>query len=108
MRDEHDAESRIDLPVVCTLTPAAMATRKAALLPGLVRRAESREDIPDGIRFRFPADAWSALAATIEAERQCCRFLKFEITVEPDGGPIWVSLSGPHGTREFLTALIET
>jgi hypothetical protein len=95
-----------ELPVVCTLTPETIATRKAGLLPGLVRRAESTEDIPDGVRFRFPSDAWSALATTVEAERQCCRFLQFDITVEPDGGPIWLSLSGPHGTREFLAALI--
>jgi hypothetical protein len=108
MRDEHDAERIVDLRVMCTLTPAAMATRKAALLPGLVRRAESREDLPNGVRFRFGADAWPAIAETIEAERHCCRFLRFEITVEPDGGSIWVTLSGPSGTREFLTALIDT
>jgi hypothetical protein len=100
--------SAIALPVVCTLTPDTIATRKAALLPGLVRRAESMEDIADGFRFKFPADAWSTLASTIEAERQCCRFLRFDISVEPAGGPIWLSLAGPPGTREFLSALIET
>jgi hypothetical protein len=100
------AESR-NLPVVCTLTPEAIATRKAALLPRLVQRAMSRENATDGVRLRLPADAWSALATTVEAERQCCRFLRFEITVEADGGPISLSLTGPPGTREFLTALIE-
>jgi hypothetical protein len=48
-----------------------------------------------GVRYRFPPDMLSALAATIDAERLCCRFLRFEITVEPASGPIWVSLSGP-------------
>jgi hypothetical protein len=98
----------ITLPVVCTLTPDTIATRKADLLPGLVRRAQGVEDLTDGLRFKFPADAWSTLASTIEAERQCCRFLRFDITIQPDGGPIWLSLTGPPGTREFLTALIET
>jgi hypothetical protein len=97
----------MDLPVVCTLTPETMATRKANLLSGLVGRAEKREDTADGIRFNFPSDALSAVATTVDAERQCCRFLRFEITVEADGGPIRLSLSGPPGTREFLTALIE-
>lgn len=96
-----------DLPVVCTLTPATIATRKAGLLPGLVERAESREDTADSVRLKFPSDALSAILSTVDAERQCCRFLRFEITVEPDGGPIWLSLSGPPGTREFLIALIE-
>ena len=107
-RRGKDDNSKVDLPVVCTLTPATIATRKAGLLPGLARQAESREEITDGVRFRFSPETWSALAATVDAERQCCRFLRFEITVEADGGPIWLSLSGPPGTREFLTALMET
>jgi hypothetical protein len=99
----------MDLPVICALMPGAIATRKAALLPGLVRRrAESREDTVDGVRFRFSADAFSVLASTVEAERQCCRFLRFDIAIEPDGGPIWLSLSGPPGTGDFLAALLES
>ena len=97
-----------ELPVVCTLTSDTIATRKAGLLQGLVRRADTREDTADGVRFRLPPDALPALLTTIDRERQCCRFLRFEITVEPDGGPIWLSLSGPPGTREFLGALIES
>ena len=42
-----------NLPVVCTLTPDTIATRKAGLLPGLVQRADSREEAADGIRSGF-------------------------------------------------------
>ena len=97
-----------DLPIVCTLTPAALGARKAALLPGLLLRAESQEDSADGLRLKFPPDALQAVVAAVDAERQCCRFLRFEITVEPDNGPIWMSLSGPPGTREFLSSLLES
>jgi hypothetical protein len=97
----------VDLPVVCTLTPATIATRKAALLPGLVQRADSREETATGMRFKLPADALSAVLETVDAERQCCRFLRFNITVEPESGPIWLELAGPPGTREFLSALLE-
>ena len=96
-----------DLPVVCTLTPETIATRKTALLPNLVARAEAREDLANGMRLRLPADALAAILTTVDAERRCCRFLRFEITAEPDLGPIWLSLSGPRGTREFLSALLE-
>lgn len=72
-------------------------------------RGESEETrSANGIRFSFPADAFSALATTVDAERQCCRFLRFEIIVEPDNGPIRLSLSGPPGAREFVTALIDS
>jgi hypothetical protein len=96
-----------DLPVACSLTPDTIAARKADLLPGLVRRASAREESACGVRLRFPAEALATIASTIEVERQCCRFLRFEVIVEPDGGPVWLSLSGPPGTREFLAALID-
>ena len=96
----------MDLPVVCTLTPDTLATRKAGLLAGLFRRVEASEEIENGWRLRFSADAWPAVAETVGAERKCCRFLRFDVVVEPDEGPIWLTLSGPLGTREFLHALI--
>jgi len=124
MRDEHDSsagkpgpglkrpptdnDSIVDLPIVCTLTPATIATRRAALLPGLVGRADRREETTAGIRLRLPADALSLIVETVDAERRCCRFLRFTITIEPDGGPIWLELAGPPGTREFLSALLES
>jgi hypothetical protein len=97
-----------DLPVVCTLTPDTIATRKAALLPGLARRASGISPLPDGLSLKFAAadDILQEIAAVIEKERQCCRFLEFDVRVEQDGGPIQLALTGPSGTREFLAALI--
>jgi hypothetical protein len=99
-----------DLPVVCTLTPAALKTRREGLLANLVRGADDRQELPDGYRLRFAAseDILSGIARTVDAERQCCRFLRFTITVEPDGGPIHLDLTGPPGTREFLSALLDS
>jgi hypothetical protein len=98
-----------ELPIVCTLSAAALTARREGLLADLVRRAEDREDLPEGIRWRFSAsgDTLQTIVRTIDAERQCCRFLRFTVTVEPDGGPIALELSGPSGTREFVAALLE-
>jgi hypothetical protein len=98
-----------DLPVACTLTPETVKTRRSGLLPGLRQRAERLEPIHDGYRLRFApsADVLAAIAGTIDAERQCCRFLRFQVTVEPDDGPIALDLTGPPGTSEFLDALFE-
>jgi hypothetical protein len=59
------------------------------------------------ITFLLELPLFGRLCRTIEAERQCCRFLRFVVTVEPDGGPSWQELSGPRGTPEFLSALLE-
>ena len=98
-----------ELPVACTLTPEALRARRSGLLSDLLRRADAREDLPEGLRLRFAptAEPLATIASAVEAERHCCRFLRFEITVEPDGGPVLLELTGPAGTREFIGALLE-
>lgn len=98
-----------ELPIVCTLTPDTMRTRRAALLSGLVLRANQREDTAEGYRFVFPASTEMLRAITdmIDAERQCCRWLRFRLDVPPDSEGLVLDLSGPPGAREFLAALFE-
>ena len=75
----------------------------------LVRRAEHREELSDGLRLQFApsGEAIALIAQAVDAERHCCRFHRFGITVEPDGGPVFLDLTGPSGTRDFVTALLE-
>jgi hypothetical protein len=98
-----------NLPIACTLGPATVKARCEDLLGGLVRRASERIELPNGYRVRFDpaADILSTIAKVIEVERQCCRFLTFELAMEPDNGPIWLQFTGPEGTREFLTDMLE-
>jgi len=99
-----------DLPIACTLAPDALAIRRENLLAELLRLASSRELLSDGLRLTFEptTEALATIAQAVEAERHCCRFLRFQIAVEPDGGPMVLELTGPSGTREFLSALLET
>ena len=98
-----------DLPIVCTLTPDALRARREGLLTDLLRQAQAREELADGLRLQFvpTAETLSTITRAVDAERRCCRFLRFAITVEPDGGPILLTLTGPPGTREFVAALLE-
>ena len=99
-----------ELPVACTLGPAALAARRQGLFSALMRRAEAHQELADGHRLIFPAtsEALDLIWKTVELERQCCRFLRFQITIEPDGGPVSVELTGPPGTREFVAALFDS
>jgi hypothetical protein len=97
-------------PIVCTLTPGDLRARRDGLLAELVGRSVRRDVLPDGLRLEFAAapDTLGTIARTVEAERQCCRFLRFAITVEADGGPIVLTLTGPPGTAAFVADLLET
>src|SRR5262245_32034690 len=98
-----------DIPIACTLSPDALRARRDGLLAEVLQRAEHSELTNDGLRMRFSAgaDTIARLARVVDAERQCCRFLRFVIAVEPDGGPVLLELSGPAGTREFIAGLLD-
>ncbi len=97
-----------DLPIACTLTAGERTARGDALLTGLARLATAREPIDNGYRLVFASDAsvTRRIADTIDAERHCCRFLRFDVAYEPNRGPITLSVTGPPGTREFLDDLL--
>lgn len=99
----------VDLPVACSLSPAALKARRENLLNVLRDRADERRELSNGYRLSFSAqgDILSSIAQAIDAERHCCRFLRFTVTIEPDAGAIVLDLTGPTGTREFLAAMLD-
>jgi hypothetical protein len=99
-----------DLPVACRLGPEALAARRQGLLTELLRRAETHEPLANGHRLSFAGsdETLALVMRAVAAERRCCEFLRFQITLEPGQGPLVLELTGPQGTREFLEALFET
>src|SRR3954468_16765570 len=95
-------------PIVCSLEPGELRVRRDALLPGIVGQSVLMESMYVGVRLRF-ADAalLTTVAAVIDAERQCCRFLAFVLTVAPADGPMSLEITGPAGTQEFLSDLLQ-
>ena len=99
------------IPIACVpgAIPAAERAGHFALLARLFG-TEMRERRPiddgdaEGYSHRFDAGALLDLARWVEHERRCCPFLTFALEITPDGGPIWVRLTGPAGTRAFLDA----
>lgn len=85
-----------------------MRDRRAGLLASVAAGVIERRDIPGGFAYRFEADAQALreLIEMIDLERQCCRFLRFLLQVEPSDGPVWLELTGPAGTRHFLPDLL--
>jgi len=98
-----------DLPIACSLSPAALTARRESLLNTLAHRATARTELPNGYRLQFESggDLLALTAQVIDAERQCCRFLQFSLTVEADEGPVTLDLTGPPGTRDFLASLFD-
>ena len=92
------------LPLACVPGAIPQTERSAhfELLEQLGTRAREKRDLTDGYAFCFDSGDFDDIARWIANERRCCPFLRFAIELEPDRGPIWVRLTGPAGTREFL------
>jgi hypothetical protein len=68
------------------------------------------QELPLGYRFRLPPDSTLLLkvAEYMSYERLCCAFLHFTLELEPQGGPIWLSLTGGEGVKEYIRSVCET
>jgi len=83
--------------------PADERDAHFALLSRLLAEdVRERLGSPNGYAFRFDGDMFDDIARYVSNERKCCPFLDFVIEVASDGGTLWLRLTGPSGTREFL------
>ena len=100
--------SNTDLPVACALSTPELREREQTVLAKMRERVQEVRDLDSGYALRFaPEGAILAdLATLIDLERQCCPFLRFELQVLPANGPVWLELTGPEGTRDFLRTVL--
>jgi hypothetical protein len=96
-------------PVACGLDAAELAARSATLRDELFRHVLERQELPDGVRFRFPGsdEFRDKLLAFVVAERTCCAFFRIELAFDPGLGPIWLTLTGPVGVKAFVEQRFE-
>ena len=106
MDQETTSDTNGGRPIACLLSEADQARRGAEIADRLFAHAAETRELADGYAARLPGgDEWfDRVAAFVAAERRCCPFFRFEIVSEPDGGPIWLSLRGEPGVKEFVAA----
>ncbi len=96
------------LPIACSLTGPELQERRSNVLQKGGRAVLETLEVENGFAYRFPADdEWlGELVNLVRLERRCCPFLAFRISAEPGGGSIWLELTGPGGTKEFLSSFL--
>ena len=97
-----------DISVACSLSTAELREREVKLLARFRSAVIATEELPDGYAFRLPGHRGciTLIAELIEAERECCPFLAFEMSAHPQMGPVIVRMFGPVGVKEFLETII--
>ena len=95
------------MSIACSLTPDEFQARRGELWPDLIERADAVTPLEEGYQLRFVNGEVLVrrIGEMIELERACCPFLDFEVDVDAEVGTTTLSITGPEGTREFLTGL---
>lgn len=94
-------------PFFCNTMALSPAERKRhfdELGPKLRSLRKGVRELKDGYEFEFPADTatYQLLTEWAIQERLCCPFFDINLRLEPENGPIWLSLTGRPGTKEFI------
>ena len=96
--------------LACDLTAIPADVREEHILtaPQLFQTAQEVRELSDGYAIRFSNELgkFLAVAKYIENERLCCPFFNFGLELEPNGGALWLKLTGGEGVKELLHATL--
>src|SRR5215213_2809333 len=93
-------------PLACDMTAIPPEQRPVHLAKSreLFSQIQETRELSNGYEFRF-ADELSVvkkLADFVSLEKLCCPFLRFQIQVEEESGPVWLRLTGREGVKAFI------
>lgn len=93
----------------CSLSEKQLTKRRNQIARLFKQGVQETRELPDGFAFRFaPDDALTVrLFEFVQAERQCCGFLTFELTLEPKPGSVWLRLRGDSDAKRLIRETID-
>jgi hypothetical protein len=94
-------------PLSCKLTTRELQERKVTVIANLKALVLERKESADGFSYKFDGkdEILDLINDFIKTERMCCDFFTFQLTVED--GSATLAISGPPGTKDFITHEIE-
>ncbi|HYV91160.1 MAG TPA: hypothetical protein VE978_05230 [Chitinophagales bacterium] len=96
-------------PLACKLTSSEMQQRKAKVLALLQKNVKEKKELENGYAYKFQgSDAMiDTLTSFIKTEKECCDFFTFNLAVRGDQDFVWLQLTGPKGTKDFIKTELE-
>lgn len=104
----NSADEKTVSPFACDMTAieASQRGQHITTIDELFGAVTEIKELPNGYAFRLPdgSDIFTKTANFIMLERLCCPFFGFALEIEPEGGSIWLSLTGREGVKPFIVA----
>ncbi|HQU91777.1 MAG TPA: hypothetical protein PLK77_05735 [Pyrinomonadaceae bacterium] len=88
---------------ITNLTPGEKA-RTFELLDIIKAAKREIRELSDGFAFRYAMspELFRQIAEFITYEHRCCPFFEFNLTLEREGGDMWLTLTGRDGVKSFI------
>lgn len=88
----------------CKLTTPELQQRKKTVIAELKNQLLEKMETEKGFKYKFNGSdkMLDLLNSFIKTERLCCDFFVFNLTASSDTKFIWLELSGPEGTKDFV------
>ncbi len=103
----NDGRCTSESPLACDLSAISASDRPRynELRRAVAASVIGKRELPDGLAIQVDIGqiALPQIAEWISFERKCCPFFEFRIDLAPELGPVWLSLTGRAGIKEFIT-----
>lgn len=88
----------------CKLTTPELQQRKRTVIAELKNQVLEKVETDSGYKYKFEGSdkMLDLLNSFIKTERLCCDFFAFTLTAASDKTFIWLELSGPEATKDFI------
>jgi hypothetical protein len=95
--------------LTCKLTVPELQQRKTTVLASLRKQMVEHKELGNGYAFKFKGldTVIDELTEFIKTERQCCDFFTYDLSISGDGSEAWLKLTGPEGSKDFVTQELE-
>ncbi|MEO5893117.1 MAG: hypothetical protein ABIQ31_22900 [Ferruginibacter sp.] len=89
----------------CKLTNPELQERKKTIIAILQKNIIAKKELENGFAFKFLGTdkMLDELTDFIKTERTCCDFFNFHLSISGDKEEAWLEITGPEGSKDFIT-----
>ncbi|MCE3228689.1 MAG: hypothetical protein K0S32_3240 [Bacteroidetes bacterium] len=93
----------------CKLTSPELQKRKETVIEDLRKQVLGKKELTNGYAFKFKGndETIDQLITFIKAERQCCDFFTFNLSVNGNPDELWLEITGAEGAKDFIKTELE-
>jgi hypothetical protein len=106
-----DLTSSTEPVLACTpeAIPAHLRERWMATGTQVFAAIEEVQELADGYRCRLPGDTdtFGKLTDYVSLDRFCCPFVHWTIEIEPNRGPLWLTMKGTQDVKALIRQILE-